>query len=153
MIKIHVDLHGTIPSGLWSIIMHQYKADVIETIGDEGVHRIRTYLHTQYKYLGNNGGTPLTNPVPPNAGWYATNIRTHLESAEHGVITDSNVPYGPWLEGIAASNWIVWPHRRNPPARRFPGYFAFRKISAQLDLEAGKIAEQTLPRYLGELNA
>jgi|SRR5579859_1756561 len=152
-IKIFVDTHGSIPSGRWKVIIDRYKSQVTSRLGDEAVTRIRAYLATQYMYLGNNGGSPQFNPVPIDAGYYQANVRSYRYSPDLALVTDSNVPYGPWLEGISDANWIIWPHRRNPPPRRFPGYFAFKKVATQLAVDSEAIAQEELPRYIGELNA
>jgi hypothetical protein len=104
-------------------------------------------------YLGHHGGTPAFNPVPANAGALQASIHTEHQSPNATLITDTPILYGAWIEGTDPANLIVWPHRRNPPPRRFPGYFTFRKIAQNLQTgEAGIIAERELPPYLTAMN-
>lgn len=151
-IEIQVDIKGPLFDGRAEAAIFAYCRHVENKLGHTGQSMIRAYLPTQYKYLGHNGGSPAFNPIPPNAGNLVANIETHRELTDLVLITDGNVFYGPWIEGVDAANWIVWPHRRNPPPRRFPGYFAFRKITTVLNLSAESIAIEDLPPFLRIMN-
>lgn len=144
---------GPIFDNLADNIVNQYARRVEDDLGEEAQSRLRLYLPEQYMYLGHHGGTPAQNPVPPNAGLLAASIHPYRASGDMVIVTDDPVTYGPWIEGTSTLNLIVWPHRRNPPPRRFPGYHAFRVIGEQLDRDAGSIAERHLAYYIGELNA
>jgi hypothetical protein len=153
LVDIHVDLHGPVFEGLAEEEMNNFSRHIEDVLGDEAVTRIRAYLPTQYMYLGNNGGTPEFNPVPPDAGRLEASIQAQRMATDLVQVNDSNILYGPWIEGIAAGNEIVWEHRRNPPPRRFPGYSTFRMIGQQLEGESGVIAERELAPYLAAMNA
>jgi hypothetical protein len=152
-IEIHVNAHGPVADGLAPGIIQRYSQHVENVIGDKAVTDIRAYLPEQYMYLGHHGGSPEFNPVPSDAGHLQASIRSDRASPDMVLVTDSNVLYGPWIEGVSSLNQVVWPHRRNPPPRRFPGYFAFRLIAQKLNGEAQGIALEALPPYLAELNA
>lgn len=133
-------------------IVQRALEDIEEKLGSDGVARLRAYLPSQYMYLGHHGGTPETNPIPANAGELQAAIHYERVTAEVYLVVDTPVTYGAWIEGISPLNMVIWKHRRNPPARRFPGYHAFRIIGQQLEAEAGSIAESHMQPYIGELN-
>lgn len=58
------------------------------------------------------------------------------------MITDGNVIYGAWLEGVGSRN----------KATRFKGYATFRKVKQVLEGNAGEIAEETLQKYIGRMS-
>lgn len=151
-ITIHCSIHGSLVDGMAEREMNRFKSHVVETVGEVGVTAIRNYLPTQYMYLGHHGGTPEFNPTPANAGALQASIHAEHQSPNATMITDA-VTYGAWIEGIDPLNLVVWPHRRNPPPRRFPGYHTFRKIAQNLQAgEAAVIAQRELPPYLTAMN-
>lgn len=153
-INIHVRASGPMFEGDSEGIMHRYLEDVVGRLGEEAVNRIRAYLPTQYMYLGHNGGDPVHNPVPSDAGALAASIQTDRQSPEMVQVLGDRVSYGSWIEGDSTLNAVMWPGRvrRGLPAR-FPGYHAFRLITQELNAEAADIAESMLPPYLAALNA
>lgn len=146
-----VDATGPVFDGMAEAEVERYARHLEEVLGDLGVSMIRAYLPTQYMYLGHHGGTPETNPVPDNAGYLAASVHA-IDISDAVMIVDDPVIYGPWIEGVSNGNLIIWPHRRNPPPRRFPGYHTFRKISESLDAMATPIAFRELPPYLAAMN-
>jgi len=152
-IRISVDISGPIARGEAPMIMHRYKVHTEEVIAERGVSMIRAYLPTQYMYLGHNGGDPIHNPIPPNAGALAASI-TDVAFDDMRLIRGDLVSYGAWIEGVDALNMVAWPGRvRRGLSPRFEGYHTFRIITQELRSVAGDIAEAELPRYLDELNA
>lgn len=151
---IYLDLsrHGPFFNGGIPVIMDRYCRHLEDVIGDDAVARIRAYLPDQYMYLGHHGGTPRFNPIPPNAGELEAAIHSERQVRDAVVVNDDPVTYGAWIEGVDSRNLIVWPHRRNPPPRRFPGYHTFRTITQILNVEAADIAYRELPTYLEEMN-
>lgn len=152
-VRFEWDASGPLFDGMAEHDVEAYCRQIEDAIGEIGVRYIRAYLPTQYMYLGHHGGTPETNPVPHDAGFYQSQIHTERQTEDTLLITDTPVVYGPWLEGVSSKNLIVWPHRRNPPPRRFPGYMTFRVIAQRLEEEAQGIAESILPPYLLEMNS
>lgn len=152
-LNIDVNLSGPIVTGMAEEAVDRFAGHVEDTLGDIGVSMIRAYLPTQYKYLGHHGGTPEFNPWPPNAGYLVSQVHKEIAVSDSVIITDGPVIYGPWIEGIAPGNLIVWPHHRNPPPRRFSGYHAFRKITESLNAMATPIAYRELPTYIRMMNA
>ena len=56
------------------------------------------------------------------SGHYRSNIHGETPSSLHGRIHDSNVVYGPWLEGVGSRN----------DTTRFKGYAIFRNVKQGL---------------------
>jgi hypothetical protein len=152
-INVHIDASGPVFNGMAAAEVERFASHVRQTLGDIGVTMIRAYLETQYMYLGHHGGTPEFNPVPANAGFLQASIHTERQTFDSLLITDDPVTYGAWIEGIDPMNLVVWPHHRNPPPRRFPGYHTFRKISDSLDHMATSIAYRELPVYIQMMNS
>ncbi len=136
-----VILSGPVFNGRAAMEAHAYCRTTEAAIGQEAEARIKEYLPTQYKYLGHSGGNPQDNPVPPNAGFYESQIHAE-QTAEGTVVTDDEVVYGPWLEGVSSRN----------EAYRFPGYGAFRQVGQQLEIDSLRIAETRLAPYLIAMN-
>ena len=152
-IEFHVDIHGAVWSGMAQDEVQRYRQRVLEVVSGVGETAIKHYLPTQYMYLGHHGGTPQFNPVPSNAGALEAAIHTEQAIQDVVLIVDTPVQYGAWIEGIDPLNMVIWPHRRNPPARRFPGYHTFRKIAQVLQAgQAGVIARKELPPYITAMN-
>jgi hypothetical protein len=151
--QVTVTEHGSLFDGRFQATIAVYARHVESEIGEEAVNRIRHDLPEHYKYLGHSGGDARFNPVPPDAGFLESQIETHRERRNLVLVTSGNVIYGPWIEGIALGNYRVWPHKRNPPPRRFPGYHVFRLVSQELEMECADLAQRELPPYMGAINA
>lgn len=154
--NIEFDAKGPVFDGRWEGILYRYKQVVLDHLSNESVHRIKVYLPTQYMYLGNNGGDPVHNPVPPDAGYYVSTIHQRRETADSHLVLDGGYPeviYGPWLEGIAPGNFYIWPGRiRRGLSPRFPGYHAFQKTAHEVQAVASDLAYEDLPPFLAALN-
>lgn len=152
-LEINVGLRGAIVDGFAVEEMHRYKLRVEEVIAEHGVSMIRTYLPTQYMYLGHSGGNPKSNPVPPGAGTLAASVVNELQVDESQVIRGDLVTYGAWIEGVDALNMRIWGGRvQRGLSPRFPGYHTFRIITQELDKIAEDIAYAELPRYIEAIN-
>jgi hypothetical protein len=108
-------------------------------------------------YLGHNGGDPVNNPIPPNAGYLVSQIHWDRQTMDSIIVNDGGYPamiYGPWIEGIGPGNLYFGVAGRTARglSPRFPGYHAFQKTSNELNLVAADLAEAMLPPYLEMLN-
>lgn len=71
-------------------------------------------------------------------GYYESRIRVSRAIADTDLVHDSNVVYGPWLEGVGSRNRTT----------RFKGYHVFRIVAGGMqqravdvaDIDAGRIA-------------
>lgn len=83
-------------------------------------------------------GQVLRNPT----GYYESRIQTTTVSADTDKVHDSNVVYGPWLEGTGSRNSTT----------RFKGYATFRLVAQQLQRDAGAIADRHVTSLVRELS-
>lgn len=109
-----VDLRGPIFDGRAKAALEAYTRDVEFEVANHGVNVIQTNLDGVLK-----------NPT----GHYRSSIRT--ENASPTRITDGNVVYGNWLEGVSERN----------RSTRFKGYATFRRSVARIQGDAGRIAD------------
>lgn len=80
----------------------------------------------------------LRNPT----GFYQRHITTERQANDR-VVTDGDVVYGPWLEGVSSRN----------SQTRFKGYAAFRRATRAVQAHVLREAEQLLAqRYERRLN-
>lgn len=152
IINYSVDLKGVIAHDAWGPIMNRYRIHLEQTLAERGQRMIRAYLPTQYMYLGNNGGDPRNNPIPPDAGRLQESVVTDFVSEGYYLVKTDEVIVGPWIEGVAVGNTFIWPGRiRRGLSPRFPGYHAFRHATQVLNDVAFEVAERELPYYIEQL--
>lgn len=96
-----------------------------DAIAREGVHRALVYL-----------GSVLRNPT----GYYESNIRVERRAIQR-TVTDNDVVYGGWLEGIDSRNRTT----------RFKGYWTFRKMKQSLERDKVKLAQPYVYRFVREM--
>ena len=75
------------------------------------------------------------------SGHYARSIHGEVTGSMHGIISDSNVVYGPWLEGVSSMN----------DRTRFKGYAMFRNAFQQLERIAGDILNKRMAQLVQRL--
>lgn len=75
-------------------------------------------------------------------GHYSRSINGRMVDSLNGVITDSGVVYGPWLEGTSSRNSTT----------RFKGYAMWRKMRDKLDKLSGGILQKHVKRLIGEID-
>jgi hypothetical protein len=120
---IDVDTKGPIfIPGLPESVMRSAVHDIEEDLGEEGARMVRANLDGVLKHP---------------TGFYRSNV-----TYEGDRITDNNVVYGPWLEGVGSRNRTT----------RFKGYFTFRRTTQELDRRSGQIAEDTLDPFIRRLS-
>ena len=110
---------GPIFDGRAEAELERYVSDLKETLGNEGVNRVRAHLDSVLRH---------------QTGRYVAGVHTDRSVGDLAV-RDAQVVYGPWLEGVGS---------RNSPATRFPGYHTFRIVGQDLDRAAEGIAERKL---------
>lgn len=116
---IEISAKTTAKGAIWSQLIGREagaRAELVEhKVAERGRQLVKERLHRV-----------LQHPT----GYYESQIATERTGVSWRV-TDSDVIYGPWLEGIGS---------RNFPVTRFPGYFTFRSVTEQLQHEAPAIA-------------
>ncbi|MDH6116910.1 hypothetical protein ABH930_000329 [Kitasatospora sp. GAS204A] len=83
----------------------------------------------------------LINVLQHPTGYYESRIVAEPVSAEQWSINDSNVIYGPWLEGIGSRNATT----------RFKGYATFRRVQGRMSQKATAIVQAWVDRTVGRL--
>ena len=78
----------------------------------------------------------------PSTGNYRRNVSGKVTQNLEGIITDGNVIYGPWLEGISSRN----------QSTRFKGYASFRKTSQWLNKQIPKEADKFMKEIARRMN-
>lgn len=74
-------------------------------------------------------------------GHYARSVHGEVTGSLHGIVHDSRVVYGPWLEGVSNRNRTT----------RFKGYAMFRRAAQQLQRNIGRIAQTAIDRLTRSL--
>src|SRR5438094_9941435 len=93
--------------------------------------------YTRYEVL-----TQLGSVLQHPTGYYESQAVKDRVAPQTYSINDSNVIYGPWLEGIGS---------RNAPVTRFAGYHTFRIVRNRMAQKAGAIAKAAIARQMGAL--
>lgn len=96
--------------------------EIERRIGQQAVEMVRNRLNTV-----------LVNPT----GYYRSQI-AFSHSRSGGRVHDSQVIYGPWLEGVGSRN----------KSTKFKGYGTFKKTFAEIQRYAPEIAEQVVSGYV-----
>lgn len=107
-----------------SIHAHMRKAlrSIEDEVGDMAVEVVRKNLDGS-----------LRNPT----GYYRSRVRKERQS-DDVVVTDSNVIYGPWLEGVSSRNQTT----------SFKGYQSFERAVAEVERRVPEVVEDALQRYV-----
>jgi hypothetical protein len=125
MVKAETTFTGPLFNGEAKKAVEDFQVEAEEVVADYVVSEIQNRL-----------GKVLKHPT----GYYKSKIQTNRQSDDN-LVTDSNVVYGPWLEGVSSRN----------KDSRFKGYSTFRKVAQDLANEVGPIAEKVLPKYLRKM--
>jgi hypothetical protein len=120
-----VRLNGPLFDGKATSAVGDFLKDAEQEVGDYAVNAVQARLSRVLKHP---------------TGHYRSRIQTDRSSNGVGV-TDGNVVYGPWLEGVGSRN------RRS----RFKGYHTFRLVAQEIEHKAAEVAEKQLPKYLGRM--
>jgi len=126
-VEIILEKSGPLFTGEVKRLVTQYLFAATGAVAGEGVNLVRASGHSDYK-----------NPT----GYYESHVVTDLVSDSSTAVWDSDVIYGPWLEGISSRN----------QSTRFKGYHTFRKMTAALDRRAQGIAYRILDRFVERMN-
>jgi len=104
----------------------------IDDLLAEGEDQVIRALHSEGPYDG-KAVTPAGNRRVVT-GHYQRSINGKKTADLAGKIHDSNVVYGPWLEGVSSRN----------DRTRFKGYHAFRRAQVELDRKAEPIFQKRI---------
>ncbi|SEO83487.1 hypothetical protein [Actinacidiphila rubida] len=122
---INVVLKGPIVEGRGLIGTERLTLVALAEVADYAFHEVQMELiHV------------LQNPT----GYYESRIVKERAGFNAYSINDSNVIYGPWLEGIGS---------RNFPVTKFKGYGTFRRVRNRIAQKSGAIGEAAVARKIG----
>ena len=122
-----VKMTGPVFDGRARKTMGKLVDDATQVVADEGETEIQQRL-----------GVVLRNPT----GFYSSQIKSKRLTSERSQVTDSDVVYGPWLEGTSSRN----------SSTRFKGYATFRKISQKLQRNVVRITRPVVKKRVREMN-
>lgn len=75
-------------------------------------------------------------------GRWLNSLHGEMHGPHSGTVDDSNLVYGPWLEGVSSRN----------AATRFKGYATFRHVHGQLEQRADDVLDKHVKRAIQRLN-
>lgn len=122
-----VDLQrkGPIAEGKGPKIVNLMCQDIEDDLGQQVFDAVRARLNQV-----------LVNPT----GYYESKVTTE-RSSDGFRVSDGGVVYGPWLEGTSSRNG----------RSKFKGYGTFRKVTQDINTEAGREADRVIGTDLGKL--
>lgn len=130
MSDVDVTFHGPVfDDAVWDAGSRHYQADMTMDVADQGVRDIRLTEARTFKHP---------------TGWYESHTRAQEQPFSTAIINDSDIVYGPWLEGIGS---------RNFPVTRFRGYHIYYKEWRRLDESVKQVVQPTTRRFIEEMNA
>lgn len=124
---LKVTLKGPTVEGRAPAIVHLMAEEALKEIAD----------YTKFEVLMQLDRV-LVNPT----GYYESQVKAERVAVDKFSVNDSNVIYGPWLEGVGSRN------RARPG---FPGYHTFRTVRSRMASKANAVAEAAVQRMVGEL--
>lgn len=125
--NLNVRLHGPTVEGLAPAIVDKLLQSAVAEVAD----------YTKFEVLMNLDKS-LQNPT----GYYESQIKADPDGVFRYRVHDSNVIYGPWLEGVGS---------RNFPVTRFKGYHSFRIARNRMAQKARAVIDAHIARKIAEL--
>lgn len=113
---------GVISSGRIHQHVDEYSADVAEELAEESENQ----LHLRFKQV-------LRHPT----GYYTSHLDTRQLSSTRWEVHDSDMVYGPWLEGTGSRN----------PVTVFKGYWTFQFVERLMKKKRGSIGRRILRQH------
>jgi len=127
-VEIILKKSGPLFDGRAKRAIQDYLLAATGAVAGEGVNLVRASGRADYKHP---------------TGYYESEIQTDLVT-DGTIVWDSDVIYGPWLEGLGSRNQTT----------RFKGYHTFRRVTQQLNQgrRAQAIAYRILDRFVDRMN-
>lgn len=127
MLGISIRQRGPLLAGKGPAEVQEAMRGTIKELVAEGERAVKLQLYPRHGLLTGN---------------YRRSIHGELENSLHGRVHDSNIVYGPWLEGISSRNATT----------RFKGYAMFRNATQQLQRMVGNVLDKYVRRAAGGLS-
>ena len=139
-LNIQLTTRGPVLEGKGAEVIEREVGKGIEKLVELGEQRLAMMLRS--RPAGVYLSVAEARKGQASQGNYPRNIHG-MASHLHGLITDSEVEYGPWLEGVGSRNATT----------RFKGYHSFRRVGQTLQKDAPAILEQYIKKAIAELKA
>jgi len=142
MVTLHVEIEAKGP-----LFQGGKAAEIVEKALDRGIEQLvqlgeqRLDLMLRPRPAGVYLSVTEAKKGQASTGHYRRSIHG-VASHLHGLIHDSNVVYGPWLEGVSNRNLTT----------RFKGYASFRRVGQSLEKDAKKVLQGHVDKAVPELN-
>lgn len=140
MSGIEVTAKGPLMRGDAPPIVRQTAHDIVEELVDLGMTRLNLMLHP--RPAGVYLSVEQAQKGKASTGHYRRSLHQEVQETM-GIISDGNVVYSSWLEGVSARN----------DATRFKGYRSFRTTAQWIQQQAQKVAEKHLAKLAEKLNS
>lgn len=129
-----VSRSGPLLSGTRKVIIDRMVRDIADGVTREAGRRVQVLGQSMFRYADKSN-----HHVPGK--WRS---RIHAESrGNEGIVTDSGIVYGPWLEGVGSRNQTT----------RFKGYRMWRTTFQNMDRSgAREVYRPIVDRAVRELN-
>lgn len=119
-------VNGPLFNGRAEAAIESFLAETVQQVANTGVNDVKAVLDAV-----------LQKPT----GNYERHIVTERQQNDVAV-TDSQIIYGPWLEGVGSRNRTT----------KFKGYFTFRKTTQTLAGKVPSIADTVLKKFISGMN-
>lgn len=127
MPQMTISFHGPLfQSGLPASAIHDAIHDTITDLVAQGEKAVKLQLYPGHGLI---------------TGYYRNSIHGELSGSLNGRVHDSNVVYGPWLEGVSSRN----------ETSRFKGYRMFRNAFQQLQGLTQSILQKWVKKAVDKL--
>lgn len=124
---MHVRLSGPTVTGTAPALLNLAMAGAVAEVAD----------YTKFEVLSQLDKV-LVNPT----GYYESRVTSEPRGPLTYSVNDSDVVYGPWLEGVGS---------RNFPVTRFEGYHTFRIVRNRMAQKSRAVVEAFLARTIARL--
>lgn len=125
--EFKVKLSGPVVEGRAPAIVHAMAEAALTELAD----------YTRFEVL-----MQLDRVLQHPTGYYESQVRPERVAIDTYSVNDSNVIYGPWLEGVGS---------RNRPRPGFPGYHTFRTVRGRMERKATEVADAAVHRMMGTI--
>jgi hypothetical protein len=126
--EIDITASGAVFDGRAEAAAHAYVAHIGPYFAEELIQRVRANLD---------------EVIRVNHHIYTSWAHSEQE-ADHIVVTDRWIRYGPWLEGVGS---------RNAPVTRFKGYHTYLRTAVEFNRVSEDLALSQLPPFLAVMNS
>lgn len=133
--------------------MRQASKDTLQDAVERGEQIVTSLLYPGHGLVTGHLRRSIVGEVGASIGTHRAGqdfsgayFRSHIADIPrtdfHGVLHDSGVVYGPWIEGVSSRN----------DASRFKGYQMFRRATRALNTAMPRLAQRHLARAVRRLN-